>query len=268
MVEHGKIISSGLKFCIEPKRWLPFFAIDSIVLMLAGMYLISNVNVFSEFAAANTGGVPPNIALVTGTASVLIILGIVWFFARLYIKGALIYQSFKPKDFNKSFDVSKERFFTLLAIAIIMSVISGLAGMFPYVGWIVSVLVALMFFFAMPIAVIKKRKFDDSLSESVEIFRKRAADVFVSWLLMVIVSGVIVFIFAIPALITMFNSIMPVIIAAQGNNISGILLLNSLIANIWILIPGIVLFVLGSSLSDVYNTHVQTNYYSEFKKKK
>ena len=52
-MDYGKVISNGLRFAVEPKRWLPFFAIDAMALPVILLYVMSNASVLTIAIESN-----------------------------------------------------------------------------------------------------------------------------------------------------------------------------------------------------------------------
>ncbi len=264
MVEHSKVVKEGFKFSLDPKRWLPFFVTDSLFFMIVIGYVLINlfkmkfifskgINEFLMFSS------------VLGMMTVLFFVLILYALVRIYIQGALIHQSIKPKEFDKSWTISKKRYLSLLATVFMIALISSLVGMVPYIGWIFSIIVSLVFFFALPAVILDKIGFSDALSKSYNIFRKKAGDVFVVWLIIATVSMVIFFIFSIPLFSVLFTMFFPFIIGAR--NSMGPEVISLLVSGVWILVPSFVILFIGNSVSKVFGIYAISNFYQEFKKK-
>ncbi len=250
MVEYGKILGDALRFAVEPRRWLPVLILDVVVFLLAFTYLMSNAVALQQIMQGNLNA---------------LMMFIVWSLLRLYIMGALIHQSVKPKEYDKSWSVSRQRYGALLGVGIVVGVIPMLVSMVPYVGWVFSIIVGLMFFFAMPPVIARKAKFDDALRESYEIFRKKTVDVFVVWILTSVLGGVIVMVFMIPMMATMWSVMLPAMMTMQANS-NGAEIFSALIMNGWAMVPAAIVYMIGLAYVTVFSANAQTNFYLKMKK--
>lgn len=270
MVEYRKTLSDGIRFSIQPKKWLPFFILDSVALTVFLAFIFSNASFFKEIASQSGGADSLSataIASIAVTGLGLVVMFIVYGLIRLYISGAIIHQSVKPKETKQSWTVAKERYFTLLAVIVIVSIASSIGGMVPYVGWLLSIIIGLVFFFALPPTIVDKKSFDDSIRISIDLFREKTADVFLSWLLITIVATIIFFIFAVPLLVVSLGIFLPYFITLQSGT-SGTEIFNMLIQSGWSLYPATLVLVVGIAISHVFNLFAQTNLYVQLKKRK
>ncbi len=262
-MDYGKTVGRALRFSVDPKRWVPLFALDSVVLISVLAYLMSNVLALSAVSSASGYAA---LSPIIGMVAVLFCTYIVWILLRIYIMGALIHQSVKPKDFAKSWAVSRKRYFSLLGVGVIAGLASFFVGIVPYVGWVFSIIVGLVFFFAMPAVVAGKMAFDKALSKSYKIFRKAPVDVFLAWLIISLLSLLIVFIFVLPLLFVFFVSVVPALegmsSAAGGSEILGVL-----ISNACSLVPALIFMVAGMGIAVAFSVNAQTHFYLQLRKK-
>ena len=270
MVKYGKTLSDGIRFSIQPKKWLPFFILDSVTLTVFLAFIFSNASLFKEIAS-QSGGTDSLSATAIASIAVagigLFAVFIVYVLIRIYIGGAIIHQSVKPKETKQSWTVAKERYFTMLAVIVIVSLATSVVGGVPYIGWVVSIIVGLLFFFALPPTIVDKKSFDDSIRTSIDLFREKTADVFLSWLLITIVATIIFFIFAVPLLVVSLGIFLPYFITNQSGT-GGMEILNMLIQSGWSLYPATLVLVVGYSISNVFSLFAQTNLYQQLKKRK
>ncbi|MBN2101298.1 MAG: hypothetical protein JW716_00310 [Candidatus Aenigmarchaeota archaeon] len=264
MVEYGKILGDALRFGVEPRRWLPVLVLDAVAFLLAFSYLMSNALAIQQLVQGNINALLMA-SSVAGMVGMISLVFIIWSLLRLYIVGALIHQSVKPKEYDKSWKVSKERYGSILGVGIVVGVISGIVSMVPYVGWVFSIIVSLMFFFAMQIAIAKKSKFDEALRESYGIFRKETVNVFIAWILTSILGGVIIMVFMIPMMATIWSIMLPAMMTMQANS-NGIEVLSMLIMNGWTVVPAAIVYLVGLAYVTVFSANAQTNFYLKMKK--
>ncbi len=265
MVEYGKVLGGALHFCIEPKRWLPLFVLDAVAFIVVFSYLISNASAISSIIAGNVSDLLVASSII-GVIGVSVLVFIIWGLLRLYIVGALFHQSVKPKEYDKSWKVAKEKYLSLLMAGIIVGVISGFLSLIPYVGWILSIIIGLMFLFAMPAVIVRKMSFDDALRDSYKIFRIRTVDVFIVWLLITIITGIIIVIFLLPAMITLATLLLPTLVGVSAEG-AGTGVLMAILAGGWSLAPAIIIYLIGVALMTVFSTNALAHFYLAFKKK-
>jgi hypothetical protein len=269
MTDYGKTLGDALRFSVHPRRWMYFFILDLVFFTALFVYLFSNLPaVAAMFPSASTAG-PMALVLLIQFAGVSIFLFIVWFLIRIYIVGALIHQSVNPdfKKIGESWTTAKQRYFSLLVVIILVSVASSIVGAVPYVGWLLSIIVGLIFFFAIPPTIIDKKSFDDSIRISIDLFREKTADVFLTWILLIIMSAIIIIIFSIPALAVLLASLLPVFMGMQGAA-AGTGILNKLVQSGWYLYPAALIFLVGFAITSVFSVFFQANMYQQIKKKK
>ena len=258
-MKYGKTLSDALKFSVSPKRWGPLFILDAIafsvalMLVLPSLPLLSNLSNPTEFTQIST---------LLGLGAYLIALFVVWALLRLYISGSLIHQSYKPKEFGRSWRVSKERFLSLLAVSLLVGLISGLLGFIPYVGWLFSIIIGLMFFFALPPVVIDKKSFDDSMRISYRLFRKKFESVLACWIVISLISMVIAFIFVLPLLATLFGLFVPQLVGSQPTQAEVLSMLQN---NVIYLVPAAIFFAIGVAITTAFSINAQTNFYLQLK---
>ncbi|MBL7160466.1 MAG: hypothetical protein ISS93_01280 [Candidatus Aenigmarchaeota archaeon] len=260
MVKYGETLSKALEFGIQPKRWLPLFIVDVIFALISLGYVFTNILGIKTMMGMQGIAVAPQII---GMILFFAVVFLVWFLVRIYISGSLYHQSYKEKEFDKSWKVAKQRYLSLLAVVIVVGIISGIVGMVPYIGWLFSIIVGLIFFFSMPMVIINKKDIGKSLKESYNIFKKRTIDVIICWLLISIITVIIVFVFAIPVLMAVGFTIIPMIVGAS----SGAGILTSVIANGWLIIPAIIILLVGLSISTVFSHYAQTHFYLQLRKR-
>ncbi len=266
MVSYGEVLRGALRFALQPKRWLPFFVLDIVFFLAAVSLVMTNFSGMLNLLMTTTTSPAAALSL-AGYAFIFIAGFIVWALLRLWITGAVLHQSVKPKEFRQSWGVANERFFSLLAVAIVVGIISSLVSMVPWIGWLLSIIAGIIFFFAMPAVVAKKLSFDNALRDSYKIFRKKPLTVFLIWLVVAIIALVITLIFMIPCLAVAWGTIAP--LTGQISSATMLsLMLMSLITNIWLLVACGIIFITGMGISQVFTLKAQTDFYLQLKKKR
>jgi hypothetical protein len=183
----------------------------------------------------------------------------------------MVRQSVKEKEvISKSLKFGANKYLSILLATIIVAVISTIVGIVPYVGWIFSIIAALVFFFFMQGIVVDNLGFATTLESSWKIFKKKPLQVFISWLLITIVTLVIYFIFSIPAGIILLWIVMPIIPfggATLPQNEFFSLLMQALQTNPVGVIIGFAILLIGFAVATTFALKAQTELYQEFKKK-
>lgn len=266
MVDYGNALSGAFRFCVEPKRWLPIFAVDALFVAAVLSSVLANASAFAGIMTATTEGYAAVLSFVN-LMIILFSLFVFWSLIRLFIVGSLIHQSVKPKEYKKSCTVAKERYFSLLAVSIIVGLASSITGMIPYIGWLVSIVIGLMFFFSIPAVVAGKHSFSDSLQESYRLFRDRFTEVLVSWLIISLISGLIALVFMIPVFMMFFNLLLPNMMT-MSEAATGVEFFSIILDAGWSLMPGIMVALAGFAISTAFGISAQTNLYLQIRKKK
>jgi hypothetical protein len=260
MVEYGKILANALKFSVSPSRWIPLFSLDTIAFTVLAFYFLLNFRTIMIFSEGSQ--------FVAPLLSMILVFGVIyvfWILARIYIIGALIHQSVKPKEYKKSWKISRKRYFSMIMVAIIVGVISTLVGMVPYVGWIFSIIVSLVFLFSMTAVILDGKPFDKALSISYKIFRKKKVEVFIVWLLIAIISSLIIFIFAVPLIFAFVIKLLPLFMGLSET--AGVFeFFSIIISNAMVLIPGVVIMLVGIGVSQIFTINAQAHFYLKLKK--
>lgn len=266
MASYGDILANAIKFSVQPKRWLPFFALDSIFFLAAAGILLTNLSSMLSLITTATSNTAAVLSLIN-FAIIFFVGFVIWSLIRLWITGAVIHQSVKPREFSKSWRVANRRYIPLLVASIIVGAIAMIAGMVPYIGWLLSIIVGLAFFFVKPAVVAKKLSFDNSMRDSYHIFRGHILTVFLIWLAVAIISMIISFIFFLPLFLSIWGTIAPFIM--QTSSATAVtMIMVSLMENIGLLIAAGEVMLIGVAITEAFKTKAETDFYLLFKKKK
>jgi hypothetical protein len=267
-IDYAGPIKKAFGFCIQPKRWLPFFILDLAFAAVGLSLILSNSMTFLLLMTA-----PEAAMSVSGEVAVMILeligLFAVWLLATLWITGAVIHQSHKEKEFKKGWTVSRQRYLPLIGVSIVTAVIGGIAGMIPFVGWVISIIVGLIFFFALQGVMIKEEGVMKSLEDSWHIFKHQPFKVFLIWLLIAALSFMLIIAFALPILaltISVFLSI-----AGTGGTIAPADLINvvNMIQTQFPLFAAAgIIAILGFAIVRAMSIKAQTEFYLQFRKAK
>lgn len=266
MVEYEEALGRALKFCIQPKRWLPFFIVDLAFFLVGAWFVLTNLSiVISVMLALSTS--PLAIVSVLGYVVILVAGFIIWMLVRLWVQGAVIHQSYKEKEIMKSFRIACRRYLSLFVVMAIVTIVSGGMSFIPWIGWILSIIVALMFFFVFQSVIVGKLSFEKALADSYRIFRKKIVSVFLTWLVIAIIALAITCIFAIPGIAMIWNVITPYLTQLTTTTVAASVLFV-LLTNSTILIAGGVVFLIGVAISTAFSLKAQTEFYLQLRKKR
>jgi hypothetical protein len=267
MVNFGDALRKGLRFCIEPKRWLPLFVLDAAVLGMAVLVLLGNMGGMMDILLDIQNN-PLAAASLAGYFAGFLLLGIAWFIARLWIIGSIVHQSIRPREFRKGYAVSLGRLHKTIAVTIVVAIIASLAGAIPFGGWILSLVIGWVFFFMIQGIIIDNLGVVSTLKNSMSIFRKSPFDVFVAWLLIAIISMLIFGAFSLPLLITLFGFVWNTLFFSGSMEAEALALLMVYIQNNLVTVVALGLTALvGLELSQAFGIRAQTEFYLQLKKR-
>jgi len=167
----------------------------------------------------------------------------------------------KPAEFKKSWGIGLRRLPHLFLALLIVSLISMAVSMTPYIGTILTLIVALMFLFVNQIIVLDGIGFYRSLLSSTKIFSSRLGPVFCTWLFATLITLLIAAVFMIPLFAVITYNIM----IYGVENVSETLLADSQGLHIQF---GFTIALLGMSITKVFGLKFQTAIYTQLKKKK
>jgi len=251
-----KSVNLGLKFSVSPKRFLPFLFSDMAAVLVIMVIASSNAALMDM---ALSGGAMPAEAISVLAAGV-IIFGI-WMIVNLWITGAIIHQSRKPKEYNESWRITFKRLPALILVLIVVSVVSFAVSLIPYAGTLLSFIIAVSFLFVNQFIILDSTGFSKSLVSSVMTFRKKVLGTIFAWLLSVVFATLIISVFTIPMFASFF---------LFGSEYAGEDILTSLQMypdNVWVYACGLIL-MLGIAISRVFAIKYLTEVYTQFKKMK
>lgn len=273
-IDYFKIVKKGINFSIRPGRWFPFFLADLMFFSILIALFIFNIGIITSLLLdVKNVGILTNLWFIITLFIILIPFGLI----KLWLSGAIIYQSYKERDNPwKSFKISYHIFPKMFFVAIFMIILNFALKIFsfiPYGGiitFIMNVIIYLMFFFVYQGIVVDRLGTLDTLRNSYTIFRKRFISLFIAAILFFIISGAILFVFSIP----IFGALLGVFVQSMSQiseNASSLefftIVTNNLINNIHMLSIGGILFLLGSSISQVFFLKAQTEFYLQVKRR-
>jgi hypothetical protein len=264
-IDYADALKKGLKFCVQPKRWLPFFIVDIVFVSVAFMLFVPNMSYLFYLMAGIED--PTVLAPMSGIFLTLIVLFVIWMLISIWIQGAVIHQSVKEKEFRNSWGAAGRRYVSLLGVVVITAVLGFAVSPVPYIGLLFAIFIGLLFFFAMQSVIVKGNSITGAVRDTTNIFVKQPFKVFLMWLLISIISILIVAAFAMP-LFAVFASIMADVLVT-GGAVSAAALMGMLLAlqsqmGVFI-VTGIILLA-GLAISRAFAIKAQTEFYMQVKK--
>lgn len=270
MVDYANILRKGLRFGIEPKRWLQFFIVDIIFALIAVGIGYTTIPELLDFMQSTPQGIESAMSF-AGVAGYFIVLFVIWMLVRVWIITSMIRQSVKEKEtIRKAFEFGGSKYLSVIVATIIIAIISIIVSIVPYVGPILSIIVSLFFFFSMQCIVVGNMGFAAALESSARVFRRKPLQVFLSWLFITLLTLLIYFIFSIPAGLILLFMIMPMASMGSGTLTQGesfSLLMQTLQTNMAGVIIGLVILLVGFTVATTFALNAQTGFYQEFKKR-
>lgn len=162
-------LQKGLDFGVNPLHWLPLLIVDLVFFSFA-IGVISTPERVMALIELLVSHAPS--AQLLGTVGWIAVIGVVWFLFRLWVTGALIHQSVRPKDWSKSWSVSWKRYPQLLLTVIVVAVLASVVGYVPLVGGMLSFVVSVVLFFVLQGVVLKKYRAGQAVTDSYRLFRR------------------------------------------------------------------------------------------------
>jgi hypothetical protein len=254
-VDWAKTIKRSARFCIQPRRFLPFFITDVLVITVAFL-LFGNAAI--AYGGLAVESLPPEAVSVVG---VIMTLFIAWALASLWIMGAVIHQSSKPKELERSWIVSIRRYPDLLAVMIVVFVIKFLLAAVPQIGLLLACIASMAFLLASQFVIVGGLGFQKALSNSIKALRYKFPAIFHAWLIGGLLTLAIMAIFSLPLVSTLFY-----FVAQHGYEDAILYMMVSLDWNVIYIEAGILL--LGFSVARTFLLHFLTDVYTQLNKKR
>lgn len=247
IMEWKKTLKESIIFSLRPKRWLPFFALDGVFALLGLLLLMKYGGIILTQASSSF----PEMLNFFAQG---IILFVAYFLLKIWVKGAMVQQSYKEiEKIGKSYRVACSKYLSLLGAVVIVMVINWLVGYIPIAGLVFRFIISLIFFFIYQGVIVKGLGFDKTLEHSYKIFRKNWALVFAMFIVLSIISLLIVGVFSIPLLYFLVPIALEVM--KTGN------LFALLISNVIPLAITSVILLVGFAISQVFYLKAQTDFY-------
>jgi len=269
-IDYPKIMSKAFHFSYQPKRWIPFFFLDAIFGFFALFIFLNSSDAIMDIVT-NSMAQPSDVGSTMLILNGMLYAGIVfvlWALVRIWISGAIIHQSHKEKESNKSWNISKNKLLPMIIATFLTSVIGMIGGFIPTVGWVVSLVLGWMFMFIIQAIIIDNLDSVESIKKSYHIFTKSPFDIFIIWLLVLIVSLSITFVFALPLIGSFIGSVVTMAVAESASTESLAFLTLALQENLLMSVGLGLVALVGISISSIFSLKAQTEFYLQATKKR
>ncbi len=249
-------IVTALKMSIEPKRFVPFFFIQSAIILLT--LLLTGDTISGNIAFLDAGIMTADVLLpVIGMMIAFAVLMIV----NVWITGAMIHQAKSPKEYRESFRLAFGKLHHLIIAMFIVSLISNLSSMVQYIGALFVLLFTLMFLFVNQSIMISGNSFLEALKNSSRTFWGKKLVVLSSFVVGMTVTFAIVGISSIPLLGVSF---MEYPFLMDGSTVAEL----ETLTDTPLMYAASVIILLGIAISTVFSIKFITDVYLQLKKKK
>jgi len=267
----AKSISEGFKFALSVKRVIPYIILDLIIFYI----LISFFSSFINMIRVESFNVLEFLVSLGISIPAFIIISLV----QLWINGATVDQAKyfpREKPLTMSFEYSTSRYLTMFCALIIYSVIACILSLPKYIGSILVFGLTLIFYYLYPAIIVDKKRCTDAFRKSYKIFKRYPLETFLTWLVSVIITFVIIGFFALPLIFLFLGIIVSVfgatIPTAVGVDIEPRNLINSIMPGVFaavrspFFVPYLFILVVALSFTKVFNLGVQTRLYINARK--
>lgn len=250
-------VKSGLSFSLRPKRFLPFFVIGLALLAIEVAFLSVGMGTDALLLYADYG-IPQE--YVPAFAAMLALQAAVWV-AGIFVTGALIRQSMHPSESMKSFRAALRSLPSLLTVALVFGILYLLVSLAPYVGTVLSAVVALTFLFSNQCVVVSGMRFDRALLSSARLLVKKPLAVLFAGIATAAIGAFLIIAFASPMVAVLYYYFggdisvqlsSGVLFESGGPDIKAVLIVS----------------ILGQAIMNVFVIKFLTDVYQHFRKKK
>ncbi len=260
-----KSISEGLKFAFSLNTIVPYLVLYFITFCTLVSFFQNLVNVTS----AGTG-----IRLLL-SLGIYIPIFIIISLAFLWVHGAIIDQAKyypKRKPLLKSFEYSTSRYLTMFCATILFGIIAVIISSPPYIGFLLSFVLGLILFYLYQVIIVDKKGCIESFKKSFNAFMKHPLEIFVTWLLVTIITLIIVGIFASPLIVFVMTNLTHTTEFGYSNTLEPQSIVQKLLPGISTTIQSpyfvIYLFILciGLSINSAFQIGTKTRLYINSRK--
>lgn len=217
-MDFGKIFSKAFYYSFSFNRVLPFFIVNVIMISSILYFLDYLIDIIPLISAGYMSAMG-----IVSTSILFILIYIALAMVNLFISGAVtdnarLSWEKKEKSITASFGIAKKKYLSILGASLIAAIISSLVTVIPYIGWLAAIVVSWIFLFIIPSIIVSNKKAVDALRDSYEIFIKQKFNVFLFWLLLVIIVLAVFTVFVIIPVILLAMPVLTQMIPATVDN--------------------------------------------------
>ncbi|NIO22396.1 MAG: hypothetical protein GTN38_00020 [Candidatus Aenigmarchaeota archaeon] len=264
-IDWSKALSEGLRFGFHPKRWLQLLVVDAVFVsvIISSIYLNLSDIVYI-ISSMRTGADRFLVMSLLNYILIPVFVFIVWFLVRIWMQGSIIYQGWKTKDseIGKSWRFACRKYPSLFLAILIITLVSMLVSVIPYMGWVLAIVVSWIFYFALQAVIIRNVGFYEGLEDSYKIFRKNPFEVIIIWLIVLIVNIVIFGIFALPFAYLLLTNLFYL---AQNTGIASIILMFR--EQVILFATSGLILLMGISIATTFTLKAQVEFYLQLRKR-
>ncbi|MBU0953323.1 MAG: hypothetical protein KKA90_02800 [Nanoarchaeota archaeon] len=269
MANYEQLLKEAFHFGTDYRRWGPLFVFQTVLLMIAIVWFLpSFVMLLSATETSAVGGILNALLGLLG-------LGIVWGLGTLWFSLALTKQAAGTSSWGTSgrFAVRKIPWAILLFILVMVvgtaaSLVSAIFILVPLqfaASIVLSVLVGLAFFVAIPSLVVRNTTGIAAFKESISLFRKHKLSVLVGWALITFIGNLITgIVFLIDATV-LWQLIAPVFLSLTDPAVMASIF-SSVLTNIPLLAVLGIITMIGFSVATAFSLAATTFFYKQLKK--
>ncbi|GEM_PF-3335385 len=265
--DFGKTISSAIRYSAAPKRMLPFFIILLPYLALFLLLIDNAAIIIQAVITKNIGSLVSLMGFALGFVVIAVIIGLI----TLYLNTLVVENSKRYWQGSKERLLSEERkavkgtYFNAFIATVAVIVISFIAGMIPFIGGILVIIIDLIFLTYLSACVLNKT---NGLKESYAVFMNNKMETFVFWIVLAVITIIFVIIAFIPALIALFIAAGGPLVTALTTGAGFSAVFAAIKANLLIVVIGGTISAFLLSFVTIFDTAARTMYYLQVSKKK
>jgi len=264
-------LSQGLRFSISIKKVIPY-----LIIYLITLYAL--IDFFGNILRFVIGGI--NIMSLLFSLGIYIPVFIIIALVSLWIDGAMIDQAKyynKRRSLIKSFEYSTSRYISLFCATVIYGILMGIVSSQPYIGQLLALIFSLIFFYIYPALIVDGIGCIKSFRQSWNVFRNYPLETFVTWLLIMILSAIIIGIFALPVIFYLIGILIEPLqtmeMAFVNETVTRTMIrteilprMASFIRSVYF-IPYFFIFCIGLAVQKVFSVGTQARLYINLKKR-
>lgn len=257
MVNVENILSSAFKYALDIKKMTLYFILSLVLIISVAVSILTITSV--------------NLSSFLIYFSFLCLILFIICLASLYVEAVITHNagSKKKQTLSQSSQFIKSKYLTLLACIVIIFAITMLVefvfAFVPLLPALIDIIIGLAFFFVVQSVILGNNGCEDSLKESYNIFMKNKLNVFVYWIILAFVTGIMAVIAFVPffiSLIPIISEFVKIMASSQPNVTQLFMLAKSNTINIFI---GSIVSAFLLSFVQVFQTAAKSLMYNEIK---